>query len=335
MRPLSLTVTLVLGVGSVRREKKQKERGRSDRFIFDFRSAAVAMARTNKKVTGAKSATTVVPTKRSRDIYTNPDNVVYIDVDEDTENPQTKRAKKSAGGRRPEKAKPVEEAFTAARCLSWFQSYATAPAAKTPRGEKSKASSNDSILDAEGMEKFYASVGIDPSDILALILSQRLGVSSMEATISQAQWMALMTSLSCDSDTKLRKQLPSFLKEYQSRAKLLRLCEYVFGLAKKPEEKAIAKEVAVELFSMMMKTTWPAYPTFCKFLQQSEVRGVTLDTFCGLCDVANKYPTVDILLKSYDSTSAFPSLADDFVAWLVTEVTSGEVTTGDVDESME
>ena len=68
-----------------------------------------------------------------------------------------------------------------------------------------------------------------------------------------------------------------------------------------------------------MKFTWPAHPVSVKFLKPCDVRGTSLDTFCGLCDIASKYPSATDLLRSYDASSAWPSLADDFVSWLQTD----------------
>ncbi|XP_055328265.1 DCN1-like protein 4 isoform X2 [Paramacrobiotus metropolitanus] len=156
--------------------------------------------------------------------------------------------------------------FSEARCIEWFRHYA----------EKSKSKKGASAISRNGLAKFCAAVDMDPNDVAAIVLSKKLDLKSEEDTVSQSSWVAVMAKLECDSNEKFKKKMPEMLLEIKKRPELVALCEYAFGLAKQPGEKAVATEVAAELFSVMLKSSWALFPDFAEFFQSSGTKGVSL-----------------------------------------------------------
>ncbi|XP_035753579.1 DCN1-like protein 4 isoform X7 [Egretta garzetta] len=74
--------------------------------------------------------------------------------------------------------KAEEEVFSSKRCLEWFYEYA----------------GTDDIVGPEGMEKFCEDIGVEPENVVMLVLAWKLDAQNMGYFTLQ-EWLKGMTSL--------------------------------------------------------------------------------------------------------------------------------------------
>lgn len=88
----------------------------------------------------------------------------------------------------------VEEAqsFSQKRCLAWFREYTTPDDPDT--------------LGPEGMEKFCEDIGVEPENVVMLVLAYKMQARQM-GFFSKEEWTKGLSEMQCDSITKLQYRL--------------------------------------------------------------------------------------------------------------------------------
>lgn len=88
----------------------------------------------------------------------------------------------------------MEEAvqFSQKRCLTWFREYTTPDDPDT--------------LGPEGMEKFCEDIGVEPENVVMLVLAYRMQARQM-GFFTQSEWLRGLSDLQCDSIVKLQSRL--------------------------------------------------------------------------------------------------------------------------------
>eukprot|EP00069_Balaena_mysticetus_P000879 bmy_14916T0 len=85
-----------------------------------------------------------------------------------------------------------EEHFSSKKCLAWFYEYA----------------GPDEVVGPEGMEKFCEDIGVEPENIIMLVLAWKLEAESM-GFFTKEEWLKGMTSLQKNLRTVLLKLIDS------------------------------------------------------------------------------------------------------------------------------
>lgn len=83
-------------------------------------------------------------------------------------------------------------AFSQKRCLAWFREYTTPDDADT--------------LGPEGMEKFCEDIGVEPENVVMLVLAYRMQARQM-GFFSNEEWLRGLSEMQCDSIQKLQNRL--------------------------------------------------------------------------------------------------------------------------------
>lgn len=88
----------------------------------------------------------------------------------------------------------VEEAptFSQKRCLAWFREYTTPDDPDT--------------LGPDGMEKFCEDIGVEPENVVMLVLAYRMQARQM-GFFTQEEWLRGLGEMQCDSIQKLQIRL--------------------------------------------------------------------------------------------------------------------------------
>ncbi|XP_051928685.1 DCN1-like protein 4 isoform X3 [Hippocampus zosterae] len=108
-----------------------------------------------------------------------------------------------------------EETFSNKRCLEWFYEYAGC----------------DDVVGPEGMEKFCEDIGVEPENVVMLVLAWKLDAQSMGYFTLQ-EWLRGMGSLQCDSTERLRNSL-DFLRSVLNDSTSFKLIyRYAFDFAR-------------------------------------------------------------------------------------------------------
>jgi len=89
----------------------------------------------------------------------------------------------------------------------------------------------------------------------------------------------------------------------------------IYQKAKAPGSKVIAKDLALGLLPVLMKTDPQRarhVDAFCEFLaSRDDVKFISQDLWNGFLN----FQVVDADMSNFDSNGAWPLLLDDFVAW--------------------
>ncbi|EHB05537.1 DCN1-like protein 4 [Heterocephalus glaber] len=156
--------------------------------------------------------------------------------------------------------KTEEEAFSSKRCLEWFYEYA----------------GTEDVVGPEGMEKFCEDIGVEPENVVMLVLAWKLDAQNMGYFTLQ-EWLTGMTSLQCDTTEKLRNSLDCLRSLLNDSTNFKLIYRYAFDFARQSKYKVINK-----------------------------------DQWCNVLEFSR---TINLDLSNYDEDGAWPVLLDEFVEW--------------------
>ncbi|KAM6286128.1 DCN1-like protein 5 isoform 2-T2 [Spheniscus humboldti] len=153
-----------------------------------------------------------------------------------------------------------EEHFSSKKCLAWFYEYA----------------GPDEVVGPEGMEKFCEDIGVEPENIIMLVLAWKLEAESM-GFFTKEEWLKGMTSLQCDCTEKLQSKFDFLRSQLNDISSFKNIYRYAFD-----------------------------------FARQSKYRVMNKDQWYNVLEFSR---TVHADLSNYDEDGAWPVLLDEFVEW--------------------
>ncbi|XP_048839241.1 DCN1-like protein 5 [Brienomyrus brachyistius] len=188
-----------------------------------------------------------------------------------------------------------EDHFSSKKCLSWFYEYA-AP---------------DEVVGPEGMEKFCEDIGVEPENIVMLVLAWKLDALNM-GFFTKEEWMKGMTSLQCDSNERLQEKLDYLRSQLNDTAAFKNIYRYAFDFARDKDLRSLDMDTAKSMLALLLGRTWPLFPVFHQFLEQSRYKVMNKDQWYNVLEFSR---TVQADLSNYDEDGAWPVLLDEFVEW--------------------
>ncbi|XP_007496531.3 DCN1-like protein 4 isoform X3 [Monodelphis domestica] len=191
--------------------------------------------------------------------------------------------------------KTEEETFSSKRCLEWFYEYA----------------GTDDVVGPEGMEKFCEDIGVEPENVVMLVLAWKLDAQNMGYFTLQ-EWLKGMTSLQCDSTEKLRNSLDYLRSLLNEPANFKLIYRYAFDFAREKDQRSLDINTAKCMLGLLLGKTWPLFPVFHQFLEQSKYKVINKDQWCNVLEFSR---TINLDLSNYDEDGAWPVLLDEFVEW--------------------
>ncbi|XP_035180182.1 DCN1-like protein 4 isoform X1 [Oxyura jamaicensis] len=192
--------------------------------------------------------------------------------------------------------KAEEEVFSSKRCLEWFYEYA----------------GTDDIVGPEGMEKFCEDIGVEPENVVMLVLAWKLDAQNMGYFTLQ-EWLKGMTSLQCDTTEKLRNSLDYLRSLLNEPTNFKLIYRYAFDFAREKDQRSLDINTAKCMLGLLLGKTWSLFPVFHQFLeQQSKYKVINKDQWCNVLEFSR---TINLDLSNYDEDGAWPVLLDEFVEW--------------------
>ncbi|XP_032884304.1 DCN1-like protein 4 isoform X2 [Amblyraja radiata] len=191
--------------------------------------------------------------------------------------------------------KPEEEGFSSKRCLEWFYEYA----------------GSDDVIGPEDMEKFCEDIGVEPENVVMLVLAWKLDAQSM-GYFSLQEWLKGMTLLQCDTTEKLRNSLDYLRSLLNEPTNFKLVYRYAFDFAREKDQRSLEISTAKCMLGLLLGKTWPLFPAFHQFLEQSKYKVINKDQWCNVLEFSR---TINLDLSNYDEDGAWPVLLDEFVEW--------------------
>ncbi|GBF90080.1 hypothetical protein Rsub_02788 [Raphidocelis subcapitata] len=172
----------------------------------------------------------------------------------------------------------------------------------------------DGAIRAEGVGSFCEDLGVDPSDVVMLVLSWRLNAATM-CEYTRDEFVGGLQRLGCDSLEKIKRRLPEMRGELKDPAKWREVYHYAFAWAKEKNQKCLQLDVAMGMWQLLFaeERRWQYIDDWCAFLQAHHNRAISRDTWVQLFEFVR---TVKPDFSNFDESAAWPYLIDEFVDYM-------------------
>lgn len=188
--------------------------------------------------------------------------------------------------------------FSQKRCLAWFREYTSAD--------------EPDMLGPEGMEKFCEDIGVEPENVLMLVLAYKMQARQM-GFFTQAEWLKGLSELQCDSVVKLQSKADQLRALLQDPHVFKGIYRYAYDFARDKDQRSMDMETAKAMLALLLGRHWPLHQHFAAFLDHSKYRVINKDQWCNILEFSR---TISHDLSNYDVDGAWPVMLDEFVEWL-------------------
>ncbi|XP_031777984.1 DCN1-like protein 5 isoform X7 [Nasonia vitripennis] len=219
---------------------------------------------------------------------------------EDMPRHPSKRLRQTTSSRRHTKAEDgTNSTFSQKRCISWFREYTTADDPDT--------------LGPEGMEKFCEDIGVEPENVVMLVLAYKMNARQM-GFFTMAEWLKGLSELHCDTIAKVQQKLDYLRNLLNDQNVFKGIYKYAYDFARQDkDQRSMDMETARVMLQLLLGRNWPLFSQFAKFLDQSKYKVINKDQWCNILEFSR---TISDDLSNYDLDGAWPVMLDEFVEWL-------------------
>eukprot|EP00397_Hematodinium_sp_SG-2012_P059995 GEMP01077613.1.p1 GENE.GEMP01077613.1~~GEMP01077613.1.p1 ORF type:complete len:236 (+),score=39.97 GEMP01077613.1:317-1024(+) len=192
---------------------------------------------------------------------------------------------------------------------TFFRTYAAVP---NKDDCQTSAGRREEYIAADGIERLCNDLGISPLDPVVLVISYYCQAVKM-GIFTRTEFCRGMSVLECESMKDLHRKIPHLRQELAMRPKTKEIYTYTFQFALDPGTKQLQKEIAVELWKLLLPLfKWRLAKEWIEFIESQVKFSITKDSFVMLYELIATDPT----LANYDDDGAWPVLLDDFVLYM-------------------
>ncbi|XP_033215182.1 DCN1-like protein 4 isoform X2 [Belonocnema kinseyi] len=189
-------------------------------------------------------------------------------------------------------------AFSQKKCIAWFREYTTPDDPDT--------------LGPEGMEKFCEDIGVEPENVVMLVLAYKMNARQM-GFFTMNEWLKGLSELHCDSINKVQHKLETLRNILNDPHTFKGIYRYAYDFARDKDQRSMDMETARVMLQLLLGKHWPLFSQFAQFLDQSKYKVINKDQWCNILEFSR---TISHDLSNYDLDGAWPVMLDEFVEWL-------------------
>ncbi|XP_014479682.1 PREDICTED: DCN1-like protein 5 isoform X2 [Dinoponera quadriceps] len=214
--------------------------------------------------------------------------------------PSKRLRQHTSSARRYTKNEDVSSAstFSQKRCSTWFREY-TLP-------------DEPDTLGPEGMEKFCEDIGVEPENVVMLVLAYKMNARQM-GFFTLSEWLKGFSELQCDSISKVQQKLEYLRNQLNDPHTFKGIYRYAYDFARDKDQRSMDMETARVMLQLLLGKHWPLFTQFAQFLDQSKYKVINKDQWCNILEFSR---TINHDLSNYDLDGAWPVMLDEFVEWL-------------------
>nr|CAG4644291.1 EOG090X0DAO [Lepidurus arcticus] len=190
--------------------------------------------------------------------------------------------------------------FSQKKAVAWFKEYSTPE--------------EPDMIGPEGMENFCKAIGLEPENILMLVVAWKMGAKQMGFFTLQ-EWTKGLTDLQCDSISKLQGRFDHLLSLLNDANSFKSIYRYAYDFARDKDQRSMDIETAKAMLGLLLDKRWTLFSSFLEFLEKSRYRVINKDQWVNILEFSR---SVNEDLSNYDADGAWPVLLDEFVEWLKT-----------------
>lgn len=209
-----------------------------------------------------------------------------------------KRFRNTSCVRRFSKTEDTSSSFSQKRCIAWFREY-TSP-------------DDTDILGPEGMEKLCEDIGVEPENVVMLVLAWKMNARQM-GFFTQQEWLRGLMDLQCDSISKVQNKLDYLRLLLNDQVTFKSIYRYAYDFARDKDQRSMDVETAKAMLQLLLGKHWALFGHFGKFLENSKYKVINKDQWCNILEFSR---TILSDLSNYDVDGAWPVMLDEFVEWL-------------------
>ncbi|TPX33972.1 hypothetical protein SmJEL517_g03199 [Synchytrium microbalum] len=188
-------------------------------------------------------------------------------------------------------------------CSKWFDQY--------------RDEDEDGAMGPAGIVRLCEELDVSPESVKVLVLANKMKARRM-GFFQKDAWMDGMKELDCDSVPKLKRKLATFEKELDDPTFFKSIYSWTFDWAKATDgitpPKCLDVEIATSLWKLMMSSRrFHHVNSFITYLTTMHpVKVINKDQWSNWLEFSK---TIKGDLSGYDSSSAWPTLIDNYVEW--------------------
>uniref|UniRef100_A0A8C1QGM1 DCN1-like protein n=2 Tax=Cyprinus carpio TaxID=7962 RepID=A0A8C1QGM1_CYPCA len=137
-------------------------------------------------------------------------------------------------------------------------------------------------------------------DIVMLVLAWKLEAANM-GFFTKEEWLKGMTSLHCDCTERLQGKLDYMRSQLNDQIIFKNIYRYAFDFARDKDQRSLDMDTAKSMLALLLGRTWPLFPVFHQFLEQSKYKVMNKDQWYNVLEFSR---TVNTDLSNYDEDGA-------------------------------
>ncbi|KAJ4452308.1 DCN1-like protein 4 [Periplaneta americana] len=168
-------------------------------------------------------------------------------------------------------------------------------------------------LGPEGMEKFCEDIGVEPENVVMLVLAWKMSARQM-GFFSQQEWLRGLSDLQCDSICKVQSKLDYLRSLLNDHVTFKSIYRYAYDFARSfvpltllcpccqdKDQRSMDIETAKAMLQLLLGKHWALFGQFNNFLEHSKYKVINKDQWCNILEFSR---TIVNDLSNYDVDGA-------------------------------